>query len=39
MFVTYKLTETSLSKPQKKGFSETVIKDLSQLENKIFSSP
>ena len=38
MFVTYKLTEKSLIKLKKKGFSESVIGDLRQLENKIFSN-
>ena len=39
MFVTYKLTEKSLIKLKKKGFSDSVIGDLRQLENKIFSNP
>ena len=38
MFVTYKLTEKSIIKLKKKGFSEAVISDLRELENKIFSN-
>ena len=38
MFVTYKITEKSFVKFQKKGISEAAIKDLEQLENKIFSN-
>ena len=37
MFVTYKLTEKSFKKLQKKGVSKDAINDLLQLENRIFS--
>ena len=37
MFVTYKLTEKSFKKLQKKGVSKVAISDLLQLENRIFS--
>ncbi len=38
MFVTYKLTEKSFKKLQKKDVSKVAINDLLQLENTIFSS-
>ena len=38
MFVTYKLTEKSLKKLQKKGVSNLALGDLEKLENKIFAS-
>ncbi len=38
MFVTYKLSEKSLNKLQKKGISEAAINDLAEMENLVFSS-
>ncbi len=38
MFVTYKLSEKSLNKLQKKGISKAAISDLSEIENMVFSS-
>ena len=38
MFVTYKLTEKSIKKLQKKGISKEAIDDLYKLENRVFSS-
>tara|TARA_B100000945_G_scaffold283820_1_gene253083 strand:- start:231 stop:1082 length:852 start_codon:yes stop_codon:yes gene_type:complete len=38
MFVTYKLSEKSLSKLKKKGISEAALNDLVEIENKVFSS-
>ncbi len=38
MFVTYKLSEKSLNKLQKKGISEAALNDLTEIENIVFSS-
>ena len=38
MFVTYKLSEKSLNKLQKKGISEAALNDLAEMENLVFSS-
>ncbi len=38
MIVTYKLSEKSLNKLQKKGFSEAALNDLTEIENIVFSS-
>jgi len=38
MFVTYKLTEKSIKKLQKKGISKAAMDDLAQLEDKIFKN-
>ena len=38
MFVTYKLSEKSLNKLQKKGVSETVLNDLAELKDRVYSS-
>ena len=38
MFVTYKLSEKSLNKLQKKGISEAAMTDLAEMENLVFSS-
>ena len=38
MFVTYKLSEKSLIKLQKKGISEAALNDLAEIENLVFSS-
>ena len=38
MFVTYKLSEKSLNKLQKKGISEAALNDLAEIENLVFSS-
>ncbi|MEC9069807.1 MAG: S26 family signal peptidase, partial [SAR324 cluster bacterium] len=39
MFVTYKLSDKSFFKLQKKGLSEAALNDLAELKNKIFKSP
>ena len=36
MFVTYKLSEKSLSKLQKKGISEAALNDLAEMENMVY---
>ena len=38
MFVTYKLSEKSFNKLQKKGISEAALKNLAEMENIVFSS-
>ena len=38
MFVTYKLSEKSFNKLQKKGISEAALKNLAEMENMVFSS-
>ena len=38
MFVTYKLSEKSLNKLQRKGISEAALNDLAEIENLVFSS-
>ena len=38
MFVTYKLSEKSLNKLQKKGISKAALNDLAEMENLVFSS-
>ena len=38
MFVTYKLSEKSLNKLQKKGISTAALNDLAEMENLVFSS-
>ena len=38
MFVTYKPSEKSLNKLQKKGLSEAALNDLAEMENLVFSS-
>ena len=38
MFVTYKLSEKSLNKLQKKGISEAALNNLAEMENLVFSS-
>ena len=38
MFITYKLSEKSLTKLQKKGISEAALNDLAEMENLVFSS-
>jgi len=38
MFVTYKLSEKSLNKLQKKGISKAALNDLAEIENLVFSS-
>ena len=35
MFVTYKLSEKSLDKLQKKGISEAALNDLAEMENQV----
>jgi len=39
MFVTYKLSDKSFNKLQKKGLSEAALNDLTELKNRVFSSP
>ena len=39
MFVTYKLSDKSISKLQKKGFSEAALNDLSVIKSKVFADP
>ena len=39
MFVTYKLSDNSFFKLQKKGLSEEALNDLAELKNKVFKSP
>ncbi len=36
MFVTYKLSEKSFNKLQKKGISEAALKNLAEMENMVF---
>jgi len=38
MFVTYKLSQKSLNKLQKKGISEAALNDLAEMANQVFSS-
>ena len=38
MFVTYKLSEKSLNKLQKKGISKAALNDLAEMENLVFSN-
>ena len=38
MLITYKLSEKSIIKLKKKGFSETALNDLAEIENMVFSS-
>ena len=39
MFVTYKLSDKSFNKLQKKGLSEAALNDLTELKSRVFSSP
>ena len=39
MFVTYKLSDKSFFKLQKKGLSEAALNDLAELKNKVFKNP
>ena len=39
MFVTYKLSDKSFFKLQKKGLSEAALNDLAELNNKVFKNP
>ena len=39
MFVTYKLSEKSFNKLQKKGLSEAALNDLAELKSRVFPSP
>ena len=39
MFVTYKLSDKSISKLQKKGFSEAALNDLSVIKSRVFADP
>ena len=39
MFVTYKLSDNSFFKLQKKGLSEEALNDLAELKNKVFKNP
>ena len=39
MFVTYKLSDNSFFKLQKKGLSKEALNDLAELKNKVFKNP
>ena len=39
MFVTYKLSEKSFNKLQKKGLSEAALEDLGEIKDRVFKSP
>ena len=39
MFVTYKLSDKSFNKLQKKGLSEAALNDLAELKSRVFPSP